>query len=680
MLRKNFIPRFQMLLAGDGFAQNLITQPGINIYAFWPSRLINWRNVKTLFRNLIYIIFGFLFSLEGFAQVPEFDSDKPNREYNMEYAQSFNSNWEGEKFFQPGNDTTGNEDVYTNFNTNLVVTDGAGRNLVDFGDAGPRKKDKLVGVFYYIWQGHHGNKVYDISKILKQYPQDPLSANNPGWGSVDGFHFWSEPEEGYYKAKDPWVIRRNLQMLSTADVDFIFFDVTNSFTYLPEVFALCEMSVEMRNEGIKTPEIAFITNANSGGVMNELYDSFYSTGAFQNLWFNWQGKPLILGKADDPKLRPEVKSFFTIKYSWAWTNTKSEPNHWQWLDFYPQDWGWNTNPNVPEQLTVSVAHHPETHLGKSYSKGKQPEVDKDYLTPFTGLGIQFQEQWSRVFEVDPQVVMVTQWNEWIAQRFIWNKGNGQYAGRPIKNGDTYFVDVFSPEFNRDMAPMKGGYTDNYYYQLISNIRKFKGMDLPQEISPQKTISVDGEFGDWSSVKPVYNDPPGDIMHRNFPGYDTSVIYTNTSGRNDIIESRATYDTDNVYFYVKTKGIISAETDPNWMLLFINADRNNETGWEGYDFVVNHAVNNKKETTIKEWDGKAWSNSKTATYTKVGNEMEISIPRKSLGMVGKTPEFYFHWADNPQNLKDITSFFMDGESAPDRRFNYNFSTTKTAKQE
>ncbi|MBV5342394.1 hypothetical protein JZU68_01850, partial [bacterium] len=41
----------------------------------------------------------------------------------------------------------------------------------------------------------------------------------------------------------------------------------------------------------------------------------------------------------------------------------------------------------------------------------------------------------------------------------------------------------------------------------------------------------------------------------------------------------------------------------------------------------------------------------------------------------TPEFYFKWSDNPQNLTDVTAFFTDGDAAPDRRFNFNFSNSK-----
>jgi len=36
------------------------------------------------------------------------------------------------------------------------------------------------------------------------------------------------------------------------------------------------------------------------------------------------------------------------------------------------------------------------------------------------------------------------------------------------------VDAYNAEFNRDIEPMRGGSTDDLYYQLIANVRRFKG--------------------------------------------------------------------------------------------------------------------------------------------------------------------------------------------------------------
>jgi len=126
-------------------------------------------------------------------------------------------------------------------NANWVATDALGRTLPDYTQVGATRTAKYVGMFYYIWLGAHGNRVYDITKILKQYPADPLSGSNPGWGGPGAFHFWGEPEMGYYHSADPWVIRRNLTMLANAGVDFIFFDVTNGYTYLNVVNTVCQI-------------------------------------------------------------------------------------------------------------------------------------------------------------------------------------------------------------------------------------------------------------------------------------------------------------------------------------------------------------------------------------------------------------------------------------------------------
>ena len=48
----------------------------------------------------------------------------------------------------------------------------------------------------------------------------------------------------------------------------------------------------------------------------------------------------------------------------------------------------------------------------------------------TEKGIRFIEQWERAIEADPQFVLVTQWNEWIAQRFITGEdGGSQQQGK-----------------------------------------------------------------------------------------------------------------------------------------------------------------------------------------------------------------------------------------------------------
>ncbi|TMM30631.1 hypothetical protein FDT66_07660 [Polaribacter aestuariivivens] len=560
-----------------------------------------------------------------------------------------------------------------NYNTdNWVATDALGRETVTFDVAGPVKKDKKVGVFYYIWHGYHSKKVYDITNILK----DPKGKRK--WGPKGKFHFWGEPEQGYYNANDPWVLRRDLQMLTNAKVDFIYLDVTNHFIYPETVKALFEMGKKMRSEGIPTPDITFTTNSKSGLTVTKIYNEFYKKGLYKDQWFLWDGKPVIMANPKDPKLTKKAREFFTIKYSWAWTKTNENPNHWQWVDTTPQDYGWSKSPDIPEQIPVSVAGHPvelgHGLYGTSRSNGKQPKVNKYYVAPITGEGAHFQEQWDRALEVNPEIVMVTQWNEWLAQRFIWDdklKHKG-YAGRPIKIGDSYFVDAFTEEFNRDMAPMKGGHTDNYYYQLVSNIRKFKGMKPPVKYTQKSTIKIDGNFEDWQDVQPEFYDPTGDTMHRDFKGYDPNTNYKNKTGRNDIISAKVGLSIKDVFFYVKTQEKLTSYKDDKWMLLFIDTDKNSNTGWEGYEYVVNYEIKSSKKSTLKKWNGVIWENVGSVTYRVKGNELELSVLKDNLNLK-ENIDFYFKWADNPIELKDVTTFFMNGDTAPDRRFKYHFKT-------
>ena len=107
-----------------------------------------------------------------------------------------------------------------------------------------------------------------------------------------------------------------------------------------------------------------------------------------------------------------------------------------------------------------------------------------------------------------------------------------------------------------------------------------------------------------------------------------------------------------------------------MLLFIDSDKDITTGWEGYDYVVNYDVLSSEESTLKKWNGTIWAGVGSVIYKKNKNELELRIAKKDLGFENNV-DFYFKWADNPIELNDVTTFFMNGDTAPDRRFKYHF---------
>ncbi len=569
-----------------------------------------------------------------------------------------------------------------------VATDALGRKLPTYEECGPVKQDRFVGMFYFMTHINPGGKgPFDVTKIMKADPE------NPQWG--DGDHFWGEPENGYYLSNERWMIRLHAQQLSDAGVDVIIFDVTNDRTF-PEVYLpVCEVYREMRAKGEKTPDITFLGSEIS---VNKLWNEFYRKGMYPDLWFNWKGKPLILfGQHEIPSRKlnndvvfpDEIKNFFSIRQSWAWTTLpwyQSCPwgkDKWPWVDHYPQAIGWHDSPSEKEMVPVAVGQHPISNIGRSFHNFSQPPSDKYDVTPVTANGLCFQEQWNRAHAVDPKFVFVTGWNEWSAgaQKMgedkdkalqVWDFYPGAHlgkAGRELKTGEYYFIDQYNQEFSRDIEPMTGGHTDNYYYQLMANVRKYKGMEKPTGAVPPLAMSVTGDFGQWNRALAVYSDHTLDTEHRNSAGQGQAGPYVNNTGRNDLVTMKAAFDNKNICFYAETRETITSSSDKNWMLLFIDADQNKETGWEGYDYVVNARVTDAKNTTLISL-AKDGSFGKTVAipYQVKENKLMVSVPRSAI-METTTVALEFHWADNIQKIGDISEFFLNGDNAPERRANY-----------
>lgn len=91
--------------------------------------------------------------------------------------------------------------VFRNLYTDSwVATDALGRKLPTFEECGPVKKDRYVGMFYFMTHiNPGGNGPFDVTKIMKANPE------NPQWGN--GSHYWGEPETGYYLSNEKWMIR-----------------------------------------------------------------------------------------------------------------------------------------------------------------------------------------------------------------------------------------------------------------------------------------------------------------------------------------------------------------------------------------------------------------------------------------------------------------------------------------
>ena len=375
----------------------------------------------------------------------------------------------------------------------------------------------------------------------------------------------------------------------------------------------------------------------------------------------------------DASLAREIKEFFTFRPGQPdYVKGPVRDDQWGWLEVYPQH-GFG-GAEHPEEVTVGVAQNasdasggrcyafnaPGTY-GRSYTQqnGQDPRPDA-YL-----YGLNFQEQWSRAFELDPELVFVTGWNEWTAGRFrTW----GGCIGVPFPNA---FPDEYNWDKSRDVEPVKswGRFGDVYYLQLVSNVRRFKGMAQQEPPSGEKTIAVD-QWDAWSDVKPTYRDYRGDTLHRNHRGQGNQLVYVNETGRNDIVLAKVARDRRFLTFYAETASALTPRTDPRWMRLWIDVDRDKSTGWEGYDFVVNRVSPDDSAAVERSVGGWNWRRVGSAAYAVQGNRLAVRIPRALLGLTDdRSLNFEFKWSDNAQQDGDIMAFYVDGDAAPGGRFNY-----------
>jgi len=553
------------------------------------------------------------------------------------------------------------------FSDTWGCTDRLGRELPRQDEAGEPRDHRTVGLFYYIWHGSHGYDQHgdpsfemqhgqgvakpdaakdiesprDIQKILEA----PLGQRP--WGPKDAWHHWGESVFGYYVANDEWLIRRHARMFADAGIDVVIFDTTNGYHYRDTYMKILEIYADIRAHGGTTPQIAFncgFIPENNQRVVEAVYRDLYSKELYKELWFMWKGKPLIL--ANFEAVDQNYTDYFSMRYSWAWSKKGRRwfgdgKDRWPWVEEYPQAYGWHEDPDVPEQVVVATAEHPGHDVGKSFSGGKPAHPAK------TPLGLYFSEQWKRALEVDPEFVLITQWNEWVAMRF--DLPGRKMRGETLPDDHPQFIDVLDAEYNRDIEPMRGGFADNYYYQMIDGIRRYKGVRKHRN---------------------VFRDTVGDTEQRNHFGWGNTGRLQDGSGRNDIKEAKVSVQDGWIEFKVETVDPLTPPAGENWMELFI-ATGQNTPHWEGYQFRVRLDPFRKKNYILeRSLGGWMWEGLAEMDYMVDGKVLSLKVPKTLLDLDRADVSFRFKWSDNRQTT-DALDWLIHGDAAPNGRFQFLF---------
>ena len=265
-------------------------------------------------------------------------------------------------------------------------------------------------------------------------------------------------------------------------------------------------------------------------------------------------------------------------------------------------------------MNVSVAQHPQLRFGDSAMYGEKRNCGRafhdganDPAPDAWKKGYNFQEQWNRALEKNPDIVLVTGWNEWIAGR--WRRKDRM--DRPVM-----FVDCANAEYSRDIEMMRGGYGDNYFLQLRDNVRRFKGLSDDDAANPPHKARRYRCFADSA-------------IPRDHVGYGTN--YVNRTQRNAPEWIEVSHDAESVTFKVRTqKPIVGKDGEGDFMRILVNGK----------------AVNDLGEMKID------------------GDTMMLKVPRKALGISqGGAFRFEFKFIDSTEPCRDPLDWYDHGVVEP-----------------
>ena len=450
--------------------------------------------------------------------------------------------------------------------------------------------------------------------------------------------------------------------------------------YPQQLLVLLKALDKYYRQGYDVPQVTFIVKADTGAHTMRLFESVYKAyPQYSHLWYRMEGKPMIIADEDDPAVTEECRDYLSFQYA-QWPREGYRQDGFPWMDFgwwtengkqavfYMKDGRTMMNATVAQHsgtlaFSSSALYGDNTNRTRSWHNGANDPAEDAYL-----YGYNFAEQLDYAISCDPDILFLTGWNEWIAARqSAWHSIDAD--AEPI-----ILVDNCDINNSRDIQPMKGGYGDNYYMQMIAAIRRFKGQS-PTNVGlntsskiQNATIDIAGSLRQWDQIHSFYLDYLQDTDDRNCVGYG-DVRYTNTTGRNDIYQIKLTNDNENLYVYVQTDKRILGVEEGRCLTMFLSTGNGANKTWCNYDFAVGRLM----PGVVEKRTAKGWETVYTGAYNLVENELQFAIPLSVLGKNAADVSLQFKFADNYQNEDDIFEFYLNGDAAPYGRLNYVYES-------
>lgn len=570
---------------------------------------------------------------------------------------------------------------------NIVGTDDFGRVIAPVD--GKVNTDRYVGMFFFLTLGQHANHtgIYDVNLITYEGTYNKaFSRFNTPITPVGSAHFWGEPVWGYYDSRDPWVMRKQIEMLTMAGVDFIVLDTSNNVLYENVTAVLFDLLLEYQAAGWDVPRVVYYLGKHDLGadisVFKQVYNIFYAKDTYKSLWFtpNDPGKPMIVApdnviaafRSSSNAQEKGFAEFFDFRVTqWPIAAPVNEPVYEYgapWISFeYPQtsQEGW-INLSIAQHVTVNM-----TDTQNSRGRGWHPtqqvkgkwKGENDHENWRQNLN--FQAQWNTVLDMTPEqraqdarFVFLTGWNEWVAEKIRQN------------DREYYTVDTFNAEYSRDIEPSRSsGMKDYAYFQTIMNIHNDNFAPAVHYEYPATTPDITTDDAAWAGA-PTYRDFTGECADRNFKAMAGDLVYTDTTGRNDIDTIRILRDAEYLYFRIACVEDITAhkESDTGWMNLWIKTANAKDDLFCGYEYVINREVSGSKSAIL---NAKGQSVGE-ADVNVLGKVMIVRVPLSAIGLDAHNYQVEFKVTDNVQNMEnDPLNLYSTGDAAPIGSLNFSY---------
>lgn len=570
---------------------------------------------------------------------------------------------------------------------NIVGTDDFGRVISPVD--GKVNSDRYVGMFYFLTLGQHANHtgIYDVNLITYEGTYNKaFSRFNTPITPVGSAHFWGEPVWGYYDSRDPWVMRKQIEMLTMAGVDFIVLDTSNNVLYENVTAVLFDLLLEYQAAGWDVPQVVYYLGKHDLGadisVFKQVYNIFYAKDTYKSLWFtpNDPAKPMIVApdnviaafRSSSNAQEKGFAEFFDFRVTqWPIAAPVNEPVYEYgapWISFeYPQtsQEGW---------INLSIAQHVSVNMTDTKnSRGRGWHPTQQVKGKWKGendhenwrQNLNFQAQWNTVLDMTPEqraqdarFVFLTGWNEWVAEKIRQN------------DREYFMVDTFNAEYSRDIEPSRSsGMKDYAYFQTIMNIHNDNFAPAVHYEYPATTPDITTDDAAWASA-PTYRDFTGECADRNFKAMAGDTVYTDTTGRNDIDTISILRDAEYLYFRIACVEDITAhkESDTGWMNLWIKTANAKDDLFCGYEYVINREVNGSKSAILNA-KGQSVGEADVNVFGKV---MIVRVPLSAIGLDAHNYQIEFKVTDNVQDMEnDPLNLYSTGDAAPIGSLNFSY---------